>query len=369
MGPSEGAPASPGAPDRPDLKSLPPEALAEYMASLGEPPYRARQVMRWLYVRDDADPHHWTNLPKTLRDRLAGEARVTVITPIEALRSRRDRTTKYLWALVDGAAVESVAIFEGPRLTVCFSTQVGCGLGCRFCATGRGGFVRDLTAGEIVDQLLGTRRKLEADTEGVGRKAAGRITNAVAMGQGEPFLNYEEVLAALRIMNSADGLGIGARRITVSTCGVTEGIRKLATEPEQFGLAVSLHAARQKLRNQLMPGVRRWPISELRPALEMYTKATGRRVTLEYAMLAGVNDTDEDLEALAAFCRGLLCHVNLIPANPVAGQEHEPSPRARLECFQSALASRRIETTVRRRHGADIQAACGQLAQRRRPSP
>lgn len=342
----------------PDLKSLDPAALAAYFASLGEPAYRARQAMRWMYQHDEPDPERWTDLPAELRRRLAAEAVVTVLAERRRQVSAVDRTAKFLFGLSDGATVEGVAIFSGRRMTVCFSTQVGCALGCRFCATGLGGFVRDLTAGEMVDQVLRARAYAAA------AEPAAALTNAVAMGQGEPFRAYDALMAALRIMNSADGLGLGARRITVSTCGVIEGIDRLAREPEQFGLAVSLHAARQSVRDALMPGVRRWPLAALRAALVRYTEATGRRVTLEYALLAGVNDSRADLDALRRFCRGLLCYVNLIPANPVEGAAHDRSPADRARAFCGGLKMAGVEASVRTERGADIDAACGQLRQR-----
>jgi 23S rRNA (adenine2503-C2)-methyltransferase len=333
-----------------DLKSLDPARLAAFVAGLGEPAYRARQIMRWLYERDEPDPAAWTDLPSALREKLDREARVTLLVEADRRVSGRDGTAKFLWRLEDSEAVESVAIPEGERLTVCFSTQVGCALRCTFCATGLGGFRRDLSAGEIVDQVLRMRAW-----------AGRRVTNAVAMGQGEPFRNYEATLAALRILNSPEGLAIGARHLTVSTCGLISGVERFAREPEQFGLAVSLHSARQDVRDRLMPGVRRWHLPELRKACADYSRDTGRRVTFEYALILGTNDSEEDLEALIGFCRGLLCHVNLIPANPVAGSAAGRATKAQVHHFRGELMAVGVETSVRAERGADIDAACGQL--------
>lgn len=338
---------------KPDLKSLDPAAMAAFVAGLSEPPYRARQIMGWLYARDVANPCDWSNLPAALRARLAEAATVSRIDEAARTRSARDSTTKFLWKLSDGETVESVGIPEGRRLTVCFSTQVGCAMGCAFCATGLGGYVRNLTAAEIVDQVIRTAKSM----------GAARATNAVAMGQGEPFTNYDAVLTALRILNSPDGLGIGARHLTVSTCGVLDGIRRFSSEPEQFGLAVSLHAARQAIRDSLMPGARRWTLPRLREACADYAERTGRRLTFEYALLADVNDSKQDLEALISFCRGLLCHVNLILANPVAGAPYRRPSRALAEQFRGELMAAGIEASIRAERGADIDAACGQLRQ------
>jgi 23S rRNA (adenine2503-C2)-methyltransferase len=241
---------------------------------------------------------------------------------------------------------------------VCFSTQAGCAMGCGFCATGRAGLVRSLTGGEMVDQLTV-----------VGRDFGERVTNAVAMGQGEPFANYDAVLDALRFMNAKDGLAIGARHLTVSTCGLLPGIRRFATEPEQFTLAVSLHSAVQKTRDRLMPGVRSYRVRDLRDALADYAAATGRRPTLEYALIAGENDSPGELAALVQWCRGLLCHVNLIPVNPVDGSGLGRPADSVARTFRETLGRAGVEASVRVERGADIDAACGQLRQRTAEGP
>lgn len=338
------------------IGSLDLTALSGLVASLGEPPYRARQLAAWLYQRLAPSFEEMTDLPATFRATLADAYDIDHPQASEVLRSV-DGTRRYLWRLADGALVESVGIPSGRRLTVCFSTQAGCAVGCVFCATGRGGFVRNLNVGEIVWQVTGV-----ADDFGL------RASNAVAMGQGEPFLNYDATLGALRIMNSPAGVGIGARHMTVSTCGVIPGIRRFAGEPEQFTLAVSLHSAIQKTRDALMPGTRRWPLTELRRALIAYVETTGRRPTLEYALIAGRNDSSADVTALVAFARGWLSHVNLIPVNPVADGGVERSDSVRAAEIAGALNAAGVETSVRAERGADIEAACGQLTQRHRPA-
>ena len=227
-------------------------------------------------------------------------------------------------------------------------------MNCAFCATGRGGLTRDLAPGEIVDQVLAVQ-------DDFGE----RVTNVVVMGQGEPFANYEATLAALRIMNNPKLLNIGARHITVSTCGIVGGIERFMKEPEQFTLAVSLHSARQEVRDRLMPGVKGQRLGALRQALDEYANATGRRFSLEYALMEGVNDAQEDLDALVAYCKRLLCHVNLIPLNEVEGSEYKPAPNARLREWRDHLEAHGVPASIRLSRGADIAGACGQLVNRR----
>lgn len=349
MSPS-GAPL--GVPGTIGIKALDATGIAEALKELGEPAYRLSQLTRWLYARSARSYADMTDLPAALRERLAELLPLTFPEVIECQASA-DGTRKYLLALADDTTVETVGLPTGDRLTVCFSTQAGCAMGCSFCATGDAGFTRNLGAGEMVDQM----NIVAAD---FGR----RITGAVAMGQGEPFVNYDATLGALRLMNSPDGLGIGARHLTVSTCGIISAIERFSAEPEQFTLAVSLHSSVQSTRDALMPGVRSYALPALRTALTRYAEATGRRPSLEYALIDGVNDTDAELAALIAFCRGILVHVNLIPANTVSGSGIARSATARIAEFQRALAAAGIEASVRAERGADIDAACGQLRQR-----
>jgi len=333
--------------DRPGLEAL--------VYDLGEPRFRAGQIEHWLYGRGAASFDEMTDLPAGLRARLAGRLGLSAPVVLER-QEAADGTRKFLVGLAGGASVETVGLPAGDRLTVCFSTQAGCGMGCAFCATGISGLTRDLGPGEMVDQV-----RLVADD--FGR----RVTNAVAMGQGEPFANYDATLGALRFLNAGRCPGIGARHLTISTCGLISGIRRLAEEPEQFTLAVSLHSAVQETRDRLMPGVREVRLPALREALVAYAEKTGRRPSLEYALIDGVNDTQGGLRALLDFCRGILVHVNLIPVNPVDGSGFARSAPERLSAFEHALSDAGIEVSVRAERGSDIDAACGQLRQRHQP--
>jgi 23S rRNA (adenine2503-C2)-methyltransferase len=335
-----------------DIGVLDRDGIAQVVAGLGQATYRTRQLVRWLYGRGATRFEDMTDLPAEFRRALAGRFFIGTVETVSRQESA-DGTRKYLVRFPDGVSVETVGLPEGERLTVCFSVQAGCAMRCAFCATGGSGFVRDLNAGEIVRQALFVARDF-------GR----RVTNAVAMGQGEPFANYDAVLTALRYMNADDGLGIGARHLTVSTCGLLPGISRFATEPEQFTLAISLHSAVAATRMRLMPGVRGVSLTSLRRAIADYATSTDRRPTLEYAMIAGVNDTAAELEALVAFARGMLVHVNLIPANPVDGSGLRRAAATRVQAFRDTLLAVGIETSIRAERGADIDAACGQLRQR-----
>ena len=334
------------------IKSYALPDLEELMAQLGQPRFRARQLADWLYIRHAESYDQMTNLPATLRARLQEEAPLYP-TKISHRSISRDGTRKYVLSFHDGAQVETVAIPSksgASRLTVCFSTQAGCAIGCVFCATGHEGFTRNLTPGEMADQILIAQEDCDE-----------RVTNVVAMGQGEPFLNYENTLAALHILNDSKGLAIGARRITVSTCGIIPGIERFSHEPEQFTLAVSLHAARQPIRDILMPAMAKYPLEKLKKSLQDYLDSTNRRITLEYLLIDGVNDNQEDLAALLSFCRGLHCHVNLLPMNRVDSSPFEPSSQETVLEWIERLERRGIETTLRSSRGADIAGACGQL--------
>lgn len=319
---------------------------------LGQPAFRAKQLIQWLYGKNVASYDAMTNLPAALRATLA-EKYPLHFPEIARKQVSTDGTRKYLLRLCDGTSVETVGIPSKGRLTVCVSTQVGCPLRCDFCATGKSGYVRNLGAGEIVDQVAV-----------VAQDFGQRVSSVVMMGQGEPFLNYDAVIEAARILNSKEGFEIGARHITISTAGVLPQFRRLASEPEQFTLAVSLHSAVQDTRDTIMPGVRKYPLDRLRDSLISYTEATGRRPTYEYALIEGVNDSDEQLKALVAFCRRTLCHVNLIALNKVPGSRYNPASAEKLALFEKRLTEAGIETSVRNSRGADIDAACGQLKQR-----
>lgn len=321
------------------------------MKSLDQPSFRAGQLTQWLYVHQARSYDEMSNLPTSLRSVLA--ERFPLHTPIIIERAVScDGTTKFVIEYEDGAQVETVSIpsRDNTRLTVCFSTQAGCPMACAFCATGREGLTRNLTAGEIVDQILIAQKDAER-----------RVSNVVGMGQGEPFLNYDHTLAALRIMNDSKGLAIGARHISISTCGLISGIERLSHEPEQFTLAVSLHAAVQSIRDELMPNVAWDSLTNLKAMLQTYTRRTNRRVTLEYIMIRNVNDSNEALNALCEFCSGLLCHVNLIPMNAIDGSVFQPSAATTITDWLSHIQRSGTEATLRDSRGADIAGACGQL--------
>lgn len=268
-------------------------------------------------------------------------------------RVSKDGTRKYLFQLHDGQLVETVAIPSRSgkdRLTVCFSTQVGCAMGCVFCATGHEGFTRNLGFGEIVYQIL-----LAEDDMGM------RVSNLVGMGQGEPFLNLDNVLDALLVLNNPKGIGIGARKITISTCGAIPGIRRFQEVKQQFTMAISLHSAIQSKRDQIMPRSRKWPLDQLKESLIEYLDQTDRRITFEYLLIGGFNDGEEDLRALVRYCDGLLCHINLLNMNQIEGSPFRPASKKAVNHWLTALNDAGIETTLRASRGADIEGACGQL--------
>ena len=343
---------------RPVVLDLSKEQLQKLLGTWGEPAYRAKQVWHGLYCQLAATPEALSDLPKALRARLSEETIWDPLTPLMTLRSLDGQTQKVLFALPDGAQVEAVLMHYAQRHTVCLSTQAGCAIGCPFCATGQGGFQRNLSAGEMVAQVLYFARKVAAQGE--------RITNVVLMGMGEPLANYEATWAAIRRLNDPEGFGLRARAITLSTVGLVPGIRRMAHEPEQVNLAVSLHAANDALRDRLVPINRSFPLTQLLEACRYYIAHTHRRVSFEYALIADVNDRDEDALQLAGLLSGLLAHVNLIPLNPTPDSSFQPSPRARVQAFQHILQQQRISCTVRLRRGLDIQAGCGQLRLHRR---
>jgi 23S rRNA (adenine2503-C2)-methyltransferase len=337
-------------------------ALQTLLESWGEPAYRARQLWEWLYIHLADSFEQMTSLPKSLRDRLASETIVGAPAAADTLLSEDGETRKDLLRLADGEAVEAVLMHYERRRTACISTQVGCLIGCAFCATGQMGFRRNLTGGEIVAQALHFARLL--------RPKQDRLSNVVLMGMGEPLLNYDATLAAIRRLTDPQGLNIGQRHITLSTVGIVPGIELLADEaghrggPLQVTLAVSLHAATDQLRDRLVPMNRRYNLDALFGACHYYIQRTGRRVSFEWALIEGVNDTPQQAQALAARLAGILSHVNLIPLNPTADYDGKPSSNEALEAFTKELDRRLISYTVRLRRGIDIQAGCGQLCQR-----
>lgn len=337
------------------------DELIGRIAELGQPAYRARQVWRWVYRELVFDFQQMTDLPQSLRHTLMAAYEITAGHPVELLESREQDTTKALLEMADGEWVECVLMTYEERRTACLSTQAGCPIACPFCATGQAGFRRNLTAGEIVWQALFLARLAVPHST----KEEQPLTNIVYMGMGEPLLNYEATLESIRILSDPAGFGMGARRFTISTAGVVPGILRLAGEPLPIGLAVSLHAADDALRQDLVPLARRYPMNELMQALRTYANATGRRITFEYALFHEVNDSVEGAERLAELLGGLTAHVNLIPANPIEGSPFEPSSRSSVESFAEALQRRGLACTVRVRRGLDVAAGCGQLRGRR----
>lgn len=353
---------------RPDLLSLTPEelegALTAHFAARGQAAYRTSQVQRWVYERGATSVAGMSDLPAREREALA-EAFVLAEPAIARASRSADRTVKHLWQLADGELVESVLIPGGSRLTLCLSSQAGCAMGCTFCSTGWGGFRRQLSAGEIVAQYRASRRW--AASYGLPP-----ISNLVFMGMGEPLANRKAVMGALTILNR--GYRVGARRITVSTVGVVPGILELARRPEQFRLAVSLHAPNSELRQTLVPLEKRYPLSVLMRALRRFEAAGGKRITFEYTMIAGVNDARSLADELAPLALELHAFVNLIPFNPIPDVDWRASAPQQIRAFARRLEDRGVSAAVREPRGRDIDAACGQLrvtylTRQHRPAP
>ena len=388
-----------------DIKSLTREELEAQFAAWEQPVYRVKQLMDWLYVQRVTDWEAMTNLPKLLREKLRHDYGLG---SLQLLRKHgsRDTTQKFLWKLADHSLIESVLIPANPSLygeasdrhTLCVSTQVGCAYGCKFCASGLDGFKRNLLPHEIVEQLMGVERWAveQSKAEGLKPKVAatadadeksdspisdiaprpsplasgktsssfpgGRLVdNVVIMGMGEPLANYDNLLKALRLLNSPWGGRIGARKITVSTSGLAPQIRKLADEPEQFSLAISLHGATDEVRGRIMPVNRKYPLKELTSALDYYQAERGRMITFEYILIKGVNDGLDQTKPLGVLAKRLNAKVNLIPYNTVDGLEWSRPDEAVCEKFLAAMKAQKIVTTLRREKGHDIDAACGQL--------
>ncbi len=336
--------------DRIDIRDLGLEELRAELAAMGEKPFRAAQVLSWLYQKGATRFEEFTDLPRALRVKLETRFVIGPLEVAETLRSS-DGTEKFLFRLRDGNAVEAVLIPSKSRSTICLSTQVGCKFACAFCASGLGGFKRNLTTGEITGQVLQLHRVIGRET-----------TNFVFMGMGEPLDNWTNVERAIRIMNAPEGLGIAARRMTLSTAGYLPGLRRFEELELQVNLSVSLHAVTDRLRSELMPINRKYPLEELVGACEAYLRRGGRMITLEYILIAGLNDSLNDADGLAAIARRLRAKVNLIAYSPVPGLDFETPAEAEMARFRRLLDERRVKATVRRSKGADIAAACGQLA-------
>jgi 23S rRNA (adenine2503-C2)-methyltransferase len=356
-----------------DIKSLNRDEIAAKFVELNEPAYRVDQLLNWLYVRRAPSWDAMTNLPKALRAKLA-EVFTLNTHKISRKQGSRDTTQKFLWQLQDGALIESVLIPANPSLygersdrhTLCVSTQVGCAYGCKFCASGLEGWKRNLRPDEIVEQIIATERWHDDQPEEMEKvdgtlKADRMVNNLVIMGMGEPLSNYDNLLKALRLLNAPWGGGIGARKITISTSGLAPQIRKLADEPEQFRLAISLHGATDEVRSRIMPVNKKYPVAELAAACDYYQNRKSKMITLEYILIAGVNDMLSETKPLAALAKRLHAKVNLIPYNKVDGLEWVRPEEEAQEAFLAALEEQDVIATLRREKGHDIDAACGQL--------
>jgi len=365
----------------PDIKSFTQEELQARFAEWKQPAYRVAQLLKWLYVHRVTTWEEMTNLPRALRDRLKQEFTLGTLELVRKQGSR-DTTQKFLWRLADHSLIESVLIPANPALyseasdrhTLCVSTQVGCAYGCKFCASGLDGWKRNLGVHEIVEQVLALERwntsqskveSRESSAEASGSRPSSLdtrlINNLVVMGMGEPLANYDNLLKALKILNAPWGGGIGARKITISTSGLVPQIRKLADEPMQFRLAISLHGATDEVRNKIMPVNRKYPLSALTGACEDYQRKKGRMITFEYILISGVNDGLDQTKPLAKLAQRLHAKVNLIPYNKVEGLPWERPDETAQEAFLAALEKQDVTATLRREKGHDIDAACGQL--------
>ncbi len=330
--------------------------LEDVLDDWGQPKYRAKQVIDWVYRKPVTEFSSCGNLPPELRERLDSEFTFQSVEPVKESKSRDKRAAKVLLKLHDGNTIESVLMFYNKRRTVCVSSQVGCAFGCPLCATGESGFERNLTPAEIVDQVLFFSRQLKASNE--------KVSNVVFMGMGEPLVNFEAVWRAIEILTDPKTLGIGARHITISTSGIATGIKKLAKKKLQVGLAVSLHASNDKMRDDIVPPNKMYPLETLLRECDNYVKATNRRVSFEYALIKDVNDSVQTAIELGDLLRGLNCFVNIIPVNRSPNSSFEPPSKAKVEHFSETLARHHVANTVRVKRGMDIDAGCGQLRAR-----
>lgn len=327
------------------------EEMEATMVALGESKFRARQLADWIYKKGVFDFAEMTNFSLALREKLAEQTKIGMPNLYSLAESKRDPVKKALLELQDGEIIETVLMQYSYGNSVCVSTQVGCKMGCTFCATGQAGFKRNLTAGEMMAQVLQLRDQIDGT----------RISHLVLMGMGEPLDNYSEMIKFIKRANAAWGLGIGYRHISISTCGLIPQIRLLQKEDLPINLSISLHAPNDKLRGQIMPIAKRYPIDDLLKALRDYTDQTRRRLTFEYNLIDGVNDREKDALELAQKIKGMLAMVNLIPLNPIEGNNLRRSSKEKINKFAQILNDQGIETTIRREMGTDIDAACGQL--------
>lgn len=336
-----------------DVKSLNLKELEEFLLSLGEKKFRAKQIYEWMHIHHVTSFDEMTNLSKNLRETLKEKADLIVLEEELVQISKIDGTRKYLFALADGNMIESVLMKYKHGNSVCVSSQVGCRMGCRFCASTLDGLVRNLTPSEILEQIYRIQ-------ESIGE----RISNVVVMGSGEPMDNYDNIVKFIELLTDEHGLHISQRNLTVSTCGIVPRMRELADRQLSITLALSLHASNQQKRLELMPVANKYDIHEVIDACRYYFDKTGRRVTFEYSLVGGVNDTDEDAKELSQLIHGMNCHVNLIPVNPIKERDYVQSNAAVIAAFKNKLEKNGINVTIRREMGRDIDGACGQLRKR-----
>ena len=339
--------------EKTDIKSLNLAELIEFVESLGEKAFRAKQIYQWLHVKQVAEFEEMTNISKSLIEKLEQNCLLTDLKKELVQISKQDGTRKYLFRLCDGNVIESVLMKYKHGNSVCISSQVGCRMGCRFCASTLDGLVRGLTPAEMLDQIYQ-----------IGKDIGERISNVVVMGTGEPMDNFENLLKFIELLTDENGLNISQRNVTVSTCGIVPRMRELAEKKLAITLALSLHASSQEKRKELMPVANRYEIHEVIDACRYYFEQTGRRVTFEYSLVAGVNDTKEDARALSALLHGMNCHVNLIPVNPIKERDYRQPDNGAVLDFKNKLEKNGINVTIRREMGRDIDGACGQLRKR-----
>lgn len=336
------------------------EELAAWLTENGYQPFHAKQIYKWVYEKSVLDWDGMTNLSKDLREKLAAHFRMPTLELVKVTPSTDNETYKFLWKLSEGSFVESVLILSGHRRTVCVSSQVGCPVRCAFCASGKAGFVRNLRPAEIIEQVVQINAWLNAREE--------KVSHVVFMGMGEPFKNYDAVIQAIHRMSDPQGLAISQRRITVSTVGIVEGIRRFTQEGLKVSLVLSLHSPNQKIREKIIPYARKYPLDEIMAAMDEFSLKTKRDVTYEYILLAGINDHPDHAFELANMLRGKQCTVNLIPYNPVPGMRLERPDQKSIKHFRSVLFGSKIVNTCRYTKGDDIAAACGQLALQQKES-
>lgn len=336
--------------DKIDIKSMNMEELTAYIIQLGEKKFRAKQIYEWLHIKQVESFEEMTNISKNFIECLKENSKITTLNKEEVQISKIDGTRKYLFALEDGNVIESVLMKYKHGNSVCISSQVGCKMGCKFCASTLDGLVRGLTAAEMIDQIYQ-----------IGKDIGERISNVVVMGTGEPLDNYENLLRFIEILTDENGLNISQRNLTVSTCGIVPKMKELAEKQLSITLALSLHACNQERRLELMPVANKYDIHEVVDACKYYFEKTGRRVTFEYSLVGGVNDSDSDAQELARLVKGMNCHINLIPVNPIKEREYVQSNANVIAAFKNKLEKNGINSTIRREMGRDIDGACGQL--------